>query len=90
MRDPRDVFSDIKKGAFNCLTPASDTITVHNLQSVKPKGDVVKANKTVLEPVAQIKGKGKAVALPVDVGQVINNVVKPFNGKSEIDRTRAT
>ena len=44
----------------------------------------------ILDPVAQISGKGASVSPPLDRPYVINSVIKPFRANSEIDRQRAT
>lgn len=59
-------------------------IKVHNLA----RKDLV--NTEVLDPVAQLSGRGKAVAPPSDRPSVINNVIRPFRATSEVDRQRAT
>lgn len=58
-------------------------IKVHNLA----RKDI--SNTEVLDPVAQLSGRGKAIAQPLDRPSVINNVIRPF-ATSEVDRERAT
>ena len=59
-------------------------IRVHNLA----RKDI--PNTEVLDPVAQLSGRGKAIAKPTDRPSIINNVIRPFRAASEVDRERAT
>lgn len=46
--------------------------------------------ENVLEEAKQMSGTGTAIQPPGDKPVIINNVIRPFDGKSEVDRQRAT
>ena len=79
-------------GSTQTLQPEF-SIKKHNM-AVEPTGKVsplgTVKDHVLLAPVPQISGRGKAVSPPTDRQVVINNVIKPFEGKSEEDRRRAT
>jgi hypothetical protein len=68
------------------VSPDHSKIKAHKLAIVNEGEE----GNSILNSVPQIKGRGVSVELPTDRGKVVNSVVKPFAGTSEIHRQRAT
>ena len=71
------------------------SIRVHNLAAARASPGRASpqpgaSDGDILAPVPQISGRGEAVSPPKDRPRVVNNVIRPFEGRSEEDRRRAT